>query len=201
MAKERIELRIDEASELVFTVSVEAPEPVVPAYRLAIEGTAMGLTFRGHSDGQGSVRFVVPALKGRLDEGCHPARLEVVLGDRYFAPVELEVELTQPARVTVESVAVTQQAAGRAFSSAPARASAKPVAQPAARAALVSAAPAAPATAKEQPALPGPVVLGEGAEPPVESIEADVRTLRRLIRQEMGAAPAPRPTKPRKRAP
>ena len=103
--KEQIEFRLDESNELVFTVQVEAPEPTQPKYRFICEASGISYMF-DCSVKDGSVNVIVPPMKSLIGEGVYDARLEVIVSDKYFVPIELDAKFVQPVGVQVESVSV-----------------------------------------------------------------------------------------------
>jgi len=107
---EAIQLRLDEGNELIFEVNISGTDSpnAAPKYRFLCESTKMSLTFEGTVD-SGQVHVNVPALKDILKEGRYPARLEVVIDDRYFVPLKLDVEFKNSLKVTAESVTVNKK--------------------------------------------------------------------------------------------
>lgn len=106
-----IEIDIDESSELLFKVQVEGTE--VPAKtRLVCEGKDMGYTFSGtFTDEPGVVQFVIPNMKGKISEGIYNTKLEVLIENRCFSPVEFKLKFKREVSVVAESLshAVTKK--------------------------------------------------------------------------------------------
>lgn len=103
--EDELELKLDEATELSFKVVIEAPSSMKPKYRLVCEQAgSVSCVFEGRPTDDGLVRVEVPALKGVMREGRFSTRLEVIMGDRYFAPIELNAKFMQPIAVTAECV-------------------------------------------------------------------------------------------------
>jgi len=107
---EAIQLRLDEGNELIFEVNISGTDSpnAVPKYRFLCESTKMSLTFEGSVD-SGKVHVNVSVLKDILKEGRYPARLEVVIDDRYFVPLKMDVEFKNSLKVTAESVTVNKK--------------------------------------------------------------------------------------------
>jgi len=108
---ESIEIDIDEASELLFKVQIEGTE--VPAKtRLVCEGRDMGFLFSGDFTTEpGVVQFVIPSMKGKVSEGEYNAKLEVLIENRCFSPVEFKLRFKKQLTVVAESLssAVTKK--------------------------------------------------------------------------------------------
>lgn len=51
-------------------------------------------------EGGSGIMVHVPKLEGIIPAGVYKARFEVVLGDKFFVPVEDEIELVAPVKVT-----------------------------------------------------------------------------------------------------
>lgn len=104
MSREEIELKLDEASTLSFALQIEAPEAIEPRFRFVCESGDMSYMFEGVADDSGEISFSIPPMKGRLTEGTHSARLEVLMSDKYFVPIEMDAHFIQPVKVQVESI-------------------------------------------------------------------------------------------------
>lgn len=104
---ETIELDIEEASELTFKVKIEGIDPAPARVRLVCETADMSLMFDGRPIGKDLVRFELPSLAGRLKEGSYASRVEVLIENRYFAPVRFNLGLKKAVNVVAEAVDVT----------------------------------------------------------------------------------------------
>lgn len=49
---------------------------------------------------EGGISVHIPRLEGIIPPGIHRARFEVILGDKIFVPIEDEVELVSPVKIT-----------------------------------------------------------------------------------------------------
>jgi hypothetical protein len=102
---ETIVLDIDENNELLFKVKIEGLEQAPAKIRLVCESADMGFVFTGHPLGTDDiVQFVVPALKDKLKEGTYLSRVEVMVENRYFAPVTFNVHFKKTVSVVAEAV-------------------------------------------------------------------------------------------------
>jgi hypothetical protein len=107
--KELLELKIDDNNEIIFKVVVEGTESAEPAKtRFVCEGGQTNFMFKGDLTEEGNVRFVIPPLRGAIkeDKVCN-GRIEVLVENRYFVPVEFDVVFVQPVKIFTESVDIT----------------------------------------------------------------------------------------------
>lgn len=105
-----IELKLDENNELVFEVNIQGTDAAdaKPVIRYLIEDKQVSYTFLGTAK-NGSVNVDVPILTDTIQEGVYSSRLEVIIGDRYFVPLETNVEFKKSLTVTAESVVVNKK--------------------------------------------------------------------------------------------
>lgn len=103
--KEVIEFDSEEAHSFLFKIQVEGNDIAPARVRLVCEGDDMSYMFNGHSSGQeGIVEFTIPVMKGKITEGAKPARVEVLIDNKYFAPVQFDINFKQPIKVFAEAV-------------------------------------------------------------------------------------------------
>lgn len=104
LLKETLELDIDESNELQFKVVVEGSGES-PSVRLVCEGNEMSYMFRGKlTSDKDVVQFNLPEMKNRLQEGTYNAKVEVLVGNRYFTPVEFDIHFKKQLTVFAESI-------------------------------------------------------------------------------------------------
>ena len=101
---ETIELDPEETNELLFRVQIEGADPSPAKIRMICESDDGGVVFNSKPGPDGLVRFDIPSLKGRLSEGTHPARVEVMIENKFFVPIEFNVHLKKKVVVVAESV-------------------------------------------------------------------------------------------------
>ena len=99
-----VELHLDEENELSFKVSVEGSEGMDVGCRLVVENEDYSLSFSGAATNDGEILVIVPSLSKVMKEGNYPARLEVLVDDRLFVPLQLSTKFKQSLSVTAESV-------------------------------------------------------------------------------------------------
>lgn len=102
-----VELFLDQDNELRFQVAIEGSRPGSPKYRLNFEAKDISYSFNGQADAAGEITFNVPVMKNILKEGTYKSSLEVLIDDRYFAPLTFDAKFKQEMKVTAESVTRT----------------------------------------------------------------------------------------------
>ena len=111
---ENIELKLDENNELIFDVNItgtDAPN-VIPKFRFIFENNKISYGFAG-TVVDGKVVVDVPIMKENVQEGKYPAHLEVLIDDRYFQPLDLDITFKNSLKVTAESVVVKNSSSDR----------------------------------------------------------------------------------------
>ncbi|MDB4337531.1 hypothetical protein OAA09_00775 [bacterium] len=99
-----IDLHLDNDNELLFKVVVEGSRPADSECRLMLERSDFAYSFSGKVSDDGEVSVRIPSLKKSLSEGSYKARLEVLVDDRIFVPLEFNANFKQSLKVTAESV-------------------------------------------------------------------------------------------------
>lgn len=113
-----IQIHLDEDNELRFGVAVEGAEAGNVTCRMVLESkdSSMGIIFPGRAASNGEVKVMVPSLKSFLNEGVYPMKLEVLVDDRVFTPLSMNVELKQSIKVTAEARVTPQRKKGPSVS-------------------------------------------------------------------------------------
>ncbi len=101
---EKINLDLDNENEMTFNVVIEGTRPGEPLCRLMIENEDMSLSMQGDFLENNEVSIVIPPLKGMLKEGNYDSYLEVLVDDRVFIPLEMEINFEQSVKVMAETV-------------------------------------------------------------------------------------------------
>lgn len=107
---ETIDLDIEESNELLFKVKIEGIEPAPAKVRLVCEAGDVSYMFKGHATSDDVVQFMLPSLSGKLKEGVYSSRVEVLIENRYFAPVEFNINFKKAVKVVAEAVQVAHRA-------------------------------------------------------------------------------------------
>ena len=93
-------LFLDDENEVRFSLEIEGAAPADVQSTMVLEGKkGFSLTFPGTPADGGEIEVVVPPLKSMLAEGTYNARLEVVVDDRLFVPLELTTTLKHSVKV------------------------------------------------------------------------------------------------------
>jgi hypothetical protein len=105
---ETVDLDVEEPNELLFKVKVEGIDQAPASVRLVCEsGGDMSFMFEGKATGQDDiVQFQLPILKDKLKEGTYLSKVEVLVENRYFAPVIFNINFKKAVRVVAEAVRV-----------------------------------------------------------------------------------------------
>ena len=105
------EVHLDEENELRFNVTAEGTDATASVKsRMVLESSKMDLVFQGTTIPGGEVSVIVPSLKGVLNEGLYNTRLEVVIDDRIFTPLQLTANFKQSVKVMAEAVVTRRPA-------------------------------------------------------------------------------------------
>lgn len=103
---ESIQLRLGEANEITFSVNVKASRNVRPVYRFICEGRDMSYSVDGSAADGGEVSFVLPPLQeGQVADETR-GRLEVIIEDRLYIPMQVGISFERPTSVVAETVTV-----------------------------------------------------------------------------------------------
>jgi hypothetical protein len=104
---ETIDLDMEEANELLFRVKVEGAEQAPAKVRLVCESGDLAFMFNGRVAGpDGLIQFNLPVMRDKLKEGLYQSRVEVLIENRYFAPVQFQVNFKKAVKVVAEAVNV-----------------------------------------------------------------------------------------------
>jgi hypothetical protein len=107
---ETVDLDIEESNELTFKIKLEGVGTNPVKVRLVCEDNEMAYMFNGYGTGEdGVVQFLLPQMKNKLSEGTHPARVEVLVDNRYFSPVQFQINFKKVVSVVAESMFVASK--------------------------------------------------------------------------------------------
>jgi hypothetical protein len=99
-----IEFKLDEHNDVTFEVDIRGSEKATssPIIRFVCESGDITYGFKGEYTGNGEVSFEIPPLKGKVEEGRAKGKLEVILEDKYFVPIEFGIDFVAPTEVVAE---------------------------------------------------------------------------------------------------
>jgi hypothetical protein len=104
---ETVDLDMEESNELAFKIKVEGTANSPAKVRLVCEGSDVSYMFNGRGTGEdGVVQFVMPQMKDKLQEGVYQARVEVLIENRYFSPVQFQINFKKAMKVVAEALFV-----------------------------------------------------------------------------------------------
>ena len=108
------EIHLDEENEFRFSVTTEGTDATAEVHsRMVIDEGRMSISFPGTNTGDGEVSVTVPPLAKIMTEGVYPTRLEVIVDDRIFIPIEMEASFKQSMKVMAESIVKPRRIAPR----------------------------------------------------------------------------------------
>lgn len=109
---ETIDLDIEEHNELAFKIQIEGAGSSPAKVRLVCEQGDLSYMFAGKRTSEDSViQFVLPPMKDKLTEGEYKSRVEVLVENRYFAPVQFTINFKKTMKVVVEHVQLAPRVA------------------------------------------------------------------------------------------
>ena len=90
---------LDTDNELAFSLEIEGAEDSSVKSQFIIEGPrGISLSFSGETQ-SGEVLVEVPSLKGMVIEGVYDTRLEVIVDDRVFTPLQMRTSIKPSVKV------------------------------------------------------------------------------------------------------
>ena len=99
------QLRLDEESELEFSMEVFGTTEPSSDIRFVISGDKFEVSFKA-TEKDGDVKVKIPKMKGILTDGEHACRVEVVIDDKFFTPLEDTVEFAALGEVAVDEAVI-----------------------------------------------------------------------------------------------
>jgi hypothetical protein len=99
-----IDLNLDLDNELEFKISVEGTKPAKADCRLIFENDKFDMSFNGIIEGGNRAVVKIPPLDNILEEGMKTATLEMIVDDRIFRPLTLDVNFKKSIKISAEAV-------------------------------------------------------------------------------------------------
>ena len=100
---ETVETDLEESTEMLFKITVEGLDQAPSKVRMVCENGSIGHVFKGEkTDQEGVLSFNIPA--NALKEATYLTKVEVLVENRYFAPVTFNLNAKKKAKVVVEAV-------------------------------------------------------------------------------------------------
>jgi len=114
MDKPKIDLKLDETNNIEFEVSVKGlsstNEQVNPITRFCITDNKSGISymFPGTKKEDKIISFIIPETTNIFNESSnYDGKLEVLIGNRYFSPINVDVSFSKTLKV--EAIIVNEQ--------------------------------------------------------------------------------------------
>lgn len=111
MTTPKLNLNLNEENELAFKISIEGSSSDIgatkPKFRLVVseQDNGWGMIYPAEQGEDGNVVVRLPSTENFLEEVNYRGKLEVILGNHYFVPTEVDIEFTRPLKV--EAVVIT----------------------------------------------------------------------------------------------
>lgn len=107
---ETIELDLEESNDLTFKIKMEGAAASPAKVRLVCEGSDFAYMFNGYGTGEDEVvQFTLPRMDKKITEGTYNARVEVLVDNRYFAPLQFQINFKKTLSVVAESIQVVKK--------------------------------------------------------------------------------------------
>lgn len=107
---ETIDLDIEESNDLAFKIKLEGAASSPAKVRLVCEGNDCAYMFNGYGTGEDDVvQFTLPKMINKLQEGLCQVRVEVLVDNRYFAPLNFQINFKKSLSVVAESIRVVSR--------------------------------------------------------------------------------------------
>lgn len=104
---ETIDLDIEESNDLTFKIRLEGTASAPAKVRLVCEGKDMSYMFNGYGTGEDEVvQFTLPKMDSRLVEGMYTSRVEVVVDNKIFVPLNFYLNFKKSLNVVAEAIQV-----------------------------------------------------------------------------------------------
>jgi len=107
---ETVDLDLEESNDLTFKIKMEGTAMSPAKVRLVCENDDFAYMFNGYGTGEDEVvQFTLPRMDKKLSEGLYSARVEVLVDNRYFAPLQFQINFKKTLSVVAEAIQVTKR--------------------------------------------------------------------------------------------
>jgi len=104
---ETVELDIEENNDLAFKIKLEGASSSPAKVRLVCEGSDFSYMFNGYGTSEDEVvQFTIPQMSNKIKEGIYLAKVEVLVENRYFSPLQFQINFKKSISVVAESIQV-----------------------------------------------------------------------------------------------
>lgn len=109
---ETIDLDLEESNDLTFKIKMEGTAMSPAKVRLVCENEDFAYMFNGYGTGEDEVvQFTLPRMDKKITEGAYNARVEVLVDNRYFAPLQFQINFKKTLSVVAEAIQVVKKIA------------------------------------------------------------------------------------------
>lgn len=106
-------IKSDEETLIEFDIQVYGTTDELSQVRFIIEGEKYDLVCRCSKTDNGGVEVTVPRLKGLFESGEYKCRLETIINDRIFTPLNESLEILPLVEINVKPSKIEQQTTPR----------------------------------------------------------------------------------------
>ena len=107
---ETIQLDLEESNDLTFKIKMEGTAMAPAKVRLVCENEDFAYMFNGYGTGEDEVvQFTLPRMDKKITEGTYNARVEVLVDNRYFAPLQFQINFKKTLSVVAEAIQVVKK--------------------------------------------------------------------------------------------
>jgi len=107
---ETVDLDLEESNDLTFKIKMEGTAMSPAKVRLVCENEDFAYMFNGYGTGEDEVvQFTLPRMDKKLSEGLYKARVEVLVDNRYFAPLQFQINFKKTLSVVAEAIQVARR--------------------------------------------------------------------------------------------
>ena len=107
---ETVTLDLEESNDLTFKIKMEGTAMSPAKVRLVCENDDFAYMFNGYGTGEDEVvQFTMPRMDKKITEGTYNARVEVLVDNRYFAPLQFQINFKKTLSVFAESIQVVRK--------------------------------------------------------------------------------------------
>ncbi len=104
---DELEIKLDEANELLFSVVIEGTSEKPSSIRFVCEDKDMSYMFNGTpGEEKGEISVIIPPMQKHLKEGSYESRLEVLIEGKYISPLQVKTRFKNTLKVVSEVVRV-----------------------------------------------------------------------------------------------
>ena len=107
---ETVDLDLEESNDLTFKIKMEGAAAAPAKVRLVCENEDFAYMFNGYGTGEDEVvQFTLPRMDKKINEGTYNARVEVLVDNRYFAPLQFQINFKKTLSVVAEAIQVVKK--------------------------------------------------------------------------------------------